>query len=120
MRTDQVGDISIYVIESSNGKKRVGYKFWVSTGDLFHLLMSDSTPTTTLSDLIETSGEGSTSDRPIKVIPLTMGLNILEEEVGTNASKALSTFQTYLNDHKEEIEMDYDTEKEEDTEEKRS
>jgi hypothetical protein len=126
MRTDQVGNISIYVLGQGKSdverEEEVGYRFWVSVGDFFHLLLSDSTPITTLDDLQSHGDGGGDGEREkergdTKLIPLTVGLKIMkeitQEGISAGATKALDTFRGYLEDHKEEIEVDYDTEKEE-------
>ena len=118
-----MGDLSIFVLEDKDvvKEKEVEYRYWVSIGDFFHMLLADSTPTITYKDL---QGDGGESQKEkssdwgtmIKLVPLLVGLKIMKEIIvestSDKASKVVEMFEKYLLEHVD-IETDYDTEAEE-------
>ena len=112
MRVDAVGDLSVFVVDETIQSK-AKYKYWISVGDFFHLLLSESTPMTTFSDLHGRNNNNAPGVGPsTKMIPLVVGLKVTQEisQEGKSAGaiKALEMFQGYINAHTE----DCDTEEE--------
>jgi hypothetical protein len=119
MRVDTVEQLKVFVLEDDDAKiEKVDYKYWVSIGDFFHLLLSESTPTITYKDIqddiISNDGDISAST---KLIPLLVGLKIMKEinQMNSNerAGKIIAMFEEYVQSHIEDIEVDYDTEEDE-------
>lgn len=80
MRVDTVGmDLCVFVVDTS-AQNRVEYKYWISVGDFFHLLLSDSTSMVTYSGLCGDAAATTTPDigPTTKMIPM-VGLKIMEE-----------------------------------------